>query len=512
MDTHHDPPPDIGPPDIAPHEVVIDTLIGEGTFGKVMSGKCRQKPVAIKVLNKQTFDPKTLEAFRKEVAIASRLYHPNIALFMGACTQPGHCMIVTELVAKGDLETMLHSPSVTLSLTLRMKMARDAAHGMLWLHGSQPKLIHRDLKTSNLLVDENMRVKVCDFGLSQILPTETGSTRDAKSAKGTPLWMAPEVMMFKDFNEKADVYSFGIVLWEIVTRREPFEQYKSFTEFRNAVCRLHVRPEVPAGIPERLAHLMQACWAPEPEARPDFAAIGTELELVIIETAIRDDFCRQFWARHFLGMDPVPWNAFFPNFFVDLGVPTDAVQALMNSTAEEAQAADDADLTQLHLFKCCVEALVTETNRDSGELEVRLELFGHAIDCFSPVTDASTLNHMANLLVETWFHGNLSAQDAMTRLRNFPAGTYLVRFSESEVGAYTISIQTETNSTKHQRIKHVPGRGFFLGNAEYSSLQEIVARAAAKLNLMAPCPGSPFQQIFLENNAGGYIDIKYDDM
>ena len=99
-------------------------------------------------------------------------------------------------------------------------MARDAAKGMAWLHGSNPVFIHRDLKTSNLLVGEDWNIKICDFGLSQIKKRGEHYLRDGmEGAKGTPLWMSPEVMSGEHFNEKADIYSFGIVLWEILTRK-----------------------------------------------------------------------------------------------------------------------------------------------------------------------------------------------------------------------------------------------------------------------------------------------------
>lgn len=145
------------------------------------------------------------------LCFCSTIFHPNICLFMGACTLPGNFFIVSEFMPKGDMERMLRDKNIQFSLYQRMKMAKDAALGMNWLHCSNPMFIHRDLKSSNLLVDENGRVKVCDFGLSQI--KQHGEVlKDLDSAKGTPLWMAPEVMQFKEFNEKADVYSFGIVL------------------------------------------------------------------------------------------------------------------------------------------------------------------------------------------------------------------------------------------------------------------------------------------------------------
>jgi serine/threonine protein kinase len=111
-----------------------------------------------------------LIALRKLTLLFSQIYHPNIVLFMGACTQPGSMCIVTELLPKGDVEAMLQDKNCQLSLVQRMKMAKDAALGMAWLHGSTPQFVHRDLKTANLLVDGNLNVKVCDFGLSVCAP------------------------------------------------------------------------------------------------------------------------------------------------------------------------------------------------------------------------------------------------------------------------------------------------------------------------------------------------------
>lgn len=114
----------------------------------------------------------------------SKIYHPNIVLFLGACATPGKSFIVSEYLPNGDLEKMLHNPKIELTMFTRMRMAKDAALGMYWLHASHPQFIHRDLKSSNLLVDENGRVKVCDFGLSQIKP-QGENIKDTDSAKGT---------------------------------------------------------------------------------------------------------------------------------------------------------------------------------------------------------------------------------------------------------------------------------------------------------------------------------------
>jgi serine/threonine protein kinase len=143
--------PLLGPPEIQDHEIEAISELGTGSFGTVCRGRCRAKDVAVKVLHRQLLDESSLQSFRKEVEIVrlvthplslhsltlspsihSKIFHPNIVLFMGACTVPGKMMIVTELMPKGDLETILKDRSISLGLLTRMKMAKDAALGMTW--------------------------------------------------------------------------------------------------------------------------------------------------------------------------------------------------------------------------------------------------------------------------------------------------------------------------------------------------------------------------------------------
>eukprot|EP01114_Cavostelium_apophysatum_P012082 TRINITY_DN2680_c0_g1_i2.p1 TRINITY_DN2680_c0_g1~~TRINITY_DN2680_c0_g1_i2.p1 ORF type:complete len:334 (-),score=76.92 TRINITY_DN2680_c0_g1_i2:726-1727(-) len=288
-----------GPPEIDPTEVEKAGVLGDGSFGTVYAGKCRQKDVAVKVLLKQDFDEKTLQAFRHEVDLMSKIFHPNINLFMGACTTPGKMMIVTELM-RGDLESILLEEQANLSLLTRMKLAKDAALGILWLHSSNPQIIHRDLKASNLLVDDNLTCKICDFGLSQLKPRGKNLIDGSEGAKGTPLWMAPEVMMGESFNEKADVYSFGLILWFLLVKKEPYEEYEDLDVFSRAVCLQHVRPKIPDNCDPGLRDLITRCWHPNPAVRPSFSEIVTKLDYIIVDLAIEDTLGRKFWKEFFL--------------------------------------------------------------------------------------------------------------------------------------------------------------------------------------------------------------------
>jgi len=314
-----------GPPDIDPSELTYIKKIGGGCFGNVYEGKCRGMKVAIKKLFKQDLNEKSLAEFKREVEVCSQLNHPNVLLFMGACTTPGEMAIVTELCDRGNLEQLLHNKKAQLSLYRRMEMAKEAAVGMAWLHGgSVSKIVHRDLKPSNLLVDKHGQIKVCDFGLAAIKPANE-SLQDKETIPGTPLWMPPEVMMGRPVTEKADVYSYGIVLWEIVTQQVPFPNVKSFPVFRQRICLNHERPPLDSITLPSLQNLLQRLWHKDPTARPAFSEVVTTIEEILIECAIKDEKGREFWKEKFNGMSYVSYDKFLEPFleFTGLSQPTD---------------------------------------------------------------------------------------------------------------------------------------------------------------------------------------------
>jgi len=298
-------------PTIQPNEVTLEKSIGKGSFGEVFKGKCRGQTVAIKILDKQKLSDKQMREFEREVILISKYTHPNIVQFMGACFIPEQMMIITEFIPRGDLEDMLADETIKLSYPTRMRMAKGAAKGMNWLHLSEHTFIHRDLKTKNLLVGENNIIKICDFGLSQVKTSPDALLQDPPNgAKGTPIWMAPEILTNQRFNEKCDVYSFGLILWCLLTRKEPYEEYEDLETFRNDICYKHVRPRIPNDCLQSLRNLIERCWHHEPQERPTFQQIITELDYIIIDYSIFDFVGRRIWVKNFLSEDQVAWNDF----------------------------------------------------------------------------------------------------------------------------------------------------------------------------------------------------------
>jgi serine/threonine protein kinase len=493
-----------GPPEIKPEEMMYFEKIGGGCYGNVYRGECRGKEVAIKKLFKQNLKPQTIAEFKKEVEICSRLHHPNVLLFMGACTKPRELSIVTELMPKGNLETVLRDEKAVLSLRRRMLYARDTALGMNWLHMSDPPIVHRDLKPSNLLLDKHGTVKVCDFGLSAIKLTE--KLKDTDSIPGTPLWMAPEVLMGRELDEKCDVYSYGIVLWEIFTRTEPFPQFQSYREFKRAITVENVRPPIPEGCPESLARLMELCWDPDSEKRPSFAEVIPMLDVVIVDVTVSDEVGRKFWKRSFLGKEAVPWDEFSLTFAEYLNLPVPDL--------------GDVQWKALH-------AIVAEPDDDKTRIDppmvVNLERFGKVLSWFGPLepresaSSFTILERVADALKQPWFHGDIARVRCEKSLSKKEPGTYLVRVSTTVDGAFTISKVSRNGKVNHQRIDFKPNKGFtikIIGSsgsrivAENCTLRAFITKIARDLHLQQPLQPWPYESIFVsqhQSDVEGYL-------
>ncbi|RVW48206.1 Serine/threonine-protein kinase CTR1 [Vitis vinifera] len=247
--------------------------------------------VAVKVLMEQDFHAERFKEFLREVSIMKRLRHPNIVLFMGAVTQPPNLSIVTEYLSRGSLYRLLHKPGARemLDERRRLSMAYDVAKGMNYLHKRNPPIVHRDLKSPNLLVDKKYTVKkfvlsyvgnlheVCDFGLSRF---KANTFLSSKSAAGTPEWMAPEVLRDEASNEKSDIYSFGIILWELATLQQPWSNLNP-AQVVAAVGFKGKRLEIPRDLNPQVASIIEACWANEPWKRPSFFNIMESLKPLI---------------------------------------------------------------------------------------------------------------------------------------------------------------------------------------------------------------------------------------
>ncbi|KAL5712587.1 Serine/threonine-protein kinase edr1 [Ranunculus cassubicifolius] len=269
-----DPMLDVAELEIPWEDLYIGERIGLGSYGEVYRADWNGMEVAVKKFLDQDFYGDALDEFRSEVRIMRRLRHPNVVLFVGAVTRPPNLSIVTEFLPRGSLYRILHRPNCQIDEKRRIKMALDVAMGMNCLHTSIPTIVHRDLKSLNLLVDDNWNVKVCDFGLSRL---KHNTFLSSKSTAGTPEWMAPEVLRNEPSNEKCDVYSFGVILWELATLRLPWSGMNQM-QVVGAVGFQNRRLDVPKELDPVVATIIRECWQTEPNLRPSFSQLSVALQ------------------------------------------------------------------------------------------------------------------------------------------------------------------------------------------------------------------------------------------
>ncbi|MFS8007244.1 putative protein kinase TKL-CTR1-DRK-2 family [Helianthus anomalus] len=265
---------DVADCEIAWEDITLGERIGLGSYGEVYRGDWHGTDVAVKKFLDQEITTESLEEFRSEVRIMKRVRHPNVVLFMGAVTRVPHLSIVTEFLPRGSLYKLLHRPNNQLDIRRRLRMALDTARGMNYLHNCTPVIVHRDLKSPNLLVDKNWVVKVCDFGLSKM---KNSTFLSSRSTAGTAEWMAPEVLRNEPSDEKSDVYSFGVVLWELCTMQQPWNGMNPM-QVVGAVGFQHRRLEIPDDMDPVIADIITRCWQTDPKLRPTFADIMAALK------------------------------------------------------------------------------------------------------------------------------------------------------------------------------------------------------------------------------------------
>ena len=265
---------------IAPDELRLRERVAVGGFAEVFRGTWNGTTVAVKQLLER--GPDVVDRLREEVLTLCRLRHPNLLLFMGWCADPP--LIATEFMRRGSLHSILRGNGGHLGAPRTHHAAVSVAKGMQYLHSRAPPILHLDLKSPNILVDDKWRVKIADFGLARARRNTLVSGRSG--FHGTPEWMAPEMLRAEDYDEKADSYSYGVVLWELLAAQTPWNELHPMQVV--AVVgysdrRLTLPPEARdfAGenlVTRALADLFWECASKSPIARPGFDEILERLE------------------------------------------------------------------------------------------------------------------------------------------------------------------------------------------------------------------------------------------
>eukprot|EP00736_Rhodelphis_marinus_P010527 Rmarinus@m.23974 len=256
---------------VSPQDVEIGEIIGYGGCGEIFAGRLRGASVAVKRFLVGHVSNTFAKSVVTEINLMAELRHPNIVLFEGWCERP--LMIIMEHCQRGSLWRFLRKRNgQELSTKFIVDSALDIARGMLYLHTRSQPIIHRDLKSPNVLLGDNGALKVSDFGSSRHLSGEIGIP---SCCPGTPQWMAPELCRAEVYTEKVDVYSFSIIVWELLTCSPPWEGYMAAQVIYLVSIgkRLFLPDETTRPELTWLLDLLKQCWSEDPALRPPFSTI-----------------------------------------------------------------------------------------------------------------------------------------------------------------------------------------------------------------------------------------------
>uniref|UniRef100_A0A6B2KZC6 Protein kinase domain-containing protein n=1 Tax=Arcella intermedia TaxID=1963864 RepID=A0A6B2KZC6_9EUKA len=258
----------------------MSTLLGEGAFAQVFKGTYKGKVVAVKrLLMNSDEKPKVLRAlfneFRTEVLTMSMLSHPNVVNLLGFSLEIPFSLVM-EYCEYGTLYDFVgKGKGKTIDWSLRLRILYDISAAMSFLHSVEPPLIHRDLKSPNILLVSTVSTapevaKVSDFGISKRLYSEAfKGTKARERDVVNPTWLAPEILREESSGAPSDVYPFGIMMWELVSGEHPFMQFNFSSEIEKAV-KTGVRPTIPSNTPEVYSKLIGDCWNNLPQNRPTY--------------------------------------------------------------------------------------------------------------------------------------------------------------------------------------------------------------------------------------------------
>ena len=287
--------------EVNPNDIARGEQIATGFSSFVFKASWRGSEVALKELHwNDRVAVKKVEAFRKELLIMLGFRHPNLVLLMGAVTRTLPYSLILEMCCGGTVFELLHHRRLMeVSWRQRMKILLDVAKAMNYLHHCSPVVIHRDLKSLNVLLAEHVAdeydtpvAKVSDFGLSTWAPfTAFGEDPDesCQSLVGTYHWMAPEVIQCKPYNERIDSFAFGVLMFEIASRSVPYEgSGLNPVQLARAVVE-GLRPDttrLDPKCPHPVTSLMLDCWSHNPYDRPSFDIIITRLKSATFSSLI----------------------------------------------------------------------------------------------------------------------------------------------------------------------------------------------------------------------------------
>jgi serine/threonine protein kinase len=426
-------------------DIVLKKMVGEGAFGSVYLAEYHGYPVACKVI-KVGLNRSNASKVLDELKLMRRLKHPNVVLLMGAClNEENQIMIVTEFASRGDLKHCLNDIE---SLAQRIRMLQDVIVGLHWLQAYN--IVHRDLKLDNLLVAEDYTVKLTDFGLSI---ESDGQTYNRFG--GNIKYSAPEILRERFVNknhnypygERTDVYSFGLIWWQVLTKKNPFMDRPTKYPGKEGLVKFILeghRPPLPKHWPESLKNIISACWAPLQSKRPSFRQILDKWENLTLDLMSPDPLgrtcCNILWKDH------------------KAKKSYEEVKKIFTENCMAAGRMKDKDSTLLSSLLC--ESAFDDT--------VSFSRFCYAVGWFGPLDKESNcfgfFSRIRDLQSQNYFHGFMSDAKAEQLLSNVFDTTstrhshYLLKYSLNSIGEFKLAYIDKNRKVNYVKIHNANGQ------------------------------------------------------
>ena len=428
--------------------------IGQGSYGEVFRGTWQGREVAIKRLELKTLPVPLAKDFNNEVNIMASCNCNQLVKLFGVCTDKDHLALVMELMTRGSLHDVLQNPEIELPWKpLRGRIAQDIAKGIVYLH--QKGIPHRYLTSYNILMDEQFQAKISDFGLSKIR-TASKSTKTNQTA-GSISWLAPEVLKGLPRGPEADIYSFGIVLGEMATRRTPFEEALNDQQIMQWVIDGERETEkIPAECPQEFRALIETCWAQDPKSRPTASQIIQKLSEALIPSHQLIE-----WKKLDIQQPPLGKGAFGTVHRATWERREVAVKILMMTSLEDSLIQEFKNETRI-MAECQCDQIVTLFGicTEEGHYAMVMELMnkGSLYDVLQkedlPWPQRSHLaldiaKGIAHLHKKKIVHRDLKSLNVLVTIH--PNGQYKAKigdFGLSKIKVMTQSTMTESNQLK----------------------------------------------------------------
>jgi serine/threonine protein kinase len=564
---------DVGVLAVEKDRIRKETLLGQGMYGEVWSGRYNSQDVAIKIpkageqyCQNPTLASRWIALFYREVALMRAVRNPFAVKIVGVCydpevlsrggvKRPARLWILLERCAT-DLDKLLlrrvgqpQPEGADLPLWRRLVIAWQAAMGVALLHAVRDELgrprpiLHRDLKLANFLMGADGRVKVTDFGLSQLHHSDV-AIDDGSQPRGSFIYMAPEVFARaprfarvyygSDFPKlatvrfpittKSDVYTFALCLWEILSCTEVYPDVPSPEHMIAHVFTGSKRPPVDSAWPRPIAYIMHRCFATVPDDRPSMPQVVAAILEAIYDQLFHSSHARLFWSSltsngsaassssssssrddsllnsKRLCVD-VEWRRFADAFFARfLDEPIDFEHSIDDAQCDSSAQQFYASLRRM--FDCGPQGGQVSIDR----VDPLFRLFAPSPPLSAGDSNACVGTRFKEQLLSVcslpYFFHPLSEQDASTLLSNTEPGTFLLRTSSSESAALTLSsLSASSARVTHCKIRVDNGLWRLVGGASSRamsapSIRELIDAGARDLSLINPLGGGSFTPIF----------------